>query len=213
MKKYISLLWAFMILNIAFALNLDDALNLSNEALKGSQATVWGFIQWGNEVTEDEIIASLHEKGITIHENWKDFMAEKSIRRDEAAKMLTLAVPYLPNWNNIKKADGISCSFEDQNLAWSDLRDILTQSCEKWLFKGSNGKFNPQSSITNAQLLTVLWRMLYGMQDESWEHYASKYISLLENAWYLENISIPQSQRDKVAQRGTLAKLLMRVIE
>ncbi|MBQ9553487.1 hypothetical protein IJU97_00530 [bacterium] len=48
-------------------------------------------------MTEDEIIASLHEKGITIHENWKDFMAEKSIRRDEAAKMLTLAVPYLPN--------------------------------------------------------------------------------------------------------------------
>ena len=55
--------------------------------------------------------------------------------------------------------------------------------------------------------------MLYWMQDESIGHYATKYATLLENDWYLENLSIPYSVRDKPAERWTLAKLLIRVIE
>jgi hypothetical protein len=43
--------------------------------------------------------------------------------------------------------------------------------------------------------------MLYGLQDESIGHYATKYVSLLEDDGYLENLSIPYSDRDKPAAR------------
>ena len=43
--------------------------------------------------------------------------------------------------------------------------------------------------------------------------FRDEYISLLEKDGYLDNISIPQSKRDNAAERGLLAKLLVRVIE
>ncbi|MBQ7616581.1 hypothetical protein IJS64_00940 [bacterium] len=52
--------------------------------------------------------------------------------------MLTLAVPYLPNGNKTSKASNVSCTFYDENAAWSDLKSIIKESCEKGLFKGSN---------------------------------------------------------------------------
>jgi len=214
MKKIIPLIILFFVcLSITFALDLQGALKSSDEALKNVTSNAGWFLQWGNEVTEDWIIKILHEKWITIHQDWTSFNPSRDIRRDEAAKMLTLAIPFLPNGNKTSKPKEVSCSFYDENVAWSDLKEVIKQSCEKGLFKWSNWKFNPEKSITNWQILTVLWRMLYGMQDESNGHYASKYISLLERDGYLDNISIPQSKRDNAAERGLLAKLLVRVIE
>lgn len=215
MNKTLSWFALFILLfgNFSFALDLQSALKLSNDALKTAISSTGSFVQWGNTTTEDWIISILHEKGITIHTDWNSFKPNNDIRRDEAAKMLTLAVPYLPNGNKTSKASNVSCTFYDENAAWSDLKSIIKESCEKGLFKGSNWKFNPEKSITNAQLLTVLWRMLYGMQDETKGHYASKYIALLEKDWYLDNISMPQSKWDVAAERGLLAKLVVRVIE
>ena len=192
-----------------YALDLSTAITQSEEALKWSTASSAWFIQEGDE---DTIIKSLHDKWITIHETRSNFKPNQDIRRDEAAKMLTLAVPYIQWWMKFESTNK-SCTFSDSDKAWSDLVDILKESCEKWLFKWSNWKFNPQNSITNGQILTVLWRMLYGMQDESIGHYATKYATLLEKDWYLENLSIPFSVRDQPAERWTLAKLLIRVIE
>ena len=211
MKIKLPILSFAILLSISsiYALDLSTAITQSEEALKWSTASSAWFIQEGDE---DTIIKSLHNKWITIHETRENFKPNQNIRRDEAAKMLTLAIPYISNPQNLK-AINTSCSFKDSDKAWSDLKDILVDSCEKWLFKWSNWYFNPQNSITNGQILTVLWRMLYGLQDESIGHYATKYVSLLEDDGYLENLSIPYSDRDKPAARWTLAKLLIRVLD
>jgi hypothetical protein len=49
--------------------------------------------------------------------------------------MLTLAIPFLPNGNKTSKPKEVSCSFYDENVAWSDLKEVIKQSCEKGLFK------------------------------------------------------------------------------
>ena len=97
MKKTLSWFALFILLfeNFSFALDLQSALKLSNDALKTAISSTGSFVQWGNETTEDWIISILHEKGITIHTDWNSFKPSNDIRRDEAAKMLTLAVPYL----------------------------------------------------------------------------------------------------------------------
>ena len=197
---------------VIHAMDLSSAITASEDALKSSITQTAGFIQPDSSESNDSIIETLHEKWITIHENRNDFKPNQNIRRDEAAKMLTLTIPFIPSPLN-KKLQNVSCDFKDSDKAWSDLKDILTESCEAWLFKWSNWFFNPQNSITNGQILTVLWRMLYGQQDESIGHYATKYISLLEADWYLEDIKIAFSERDMPAERWTLAKLLIRVIK
>lgn len=212
MKKILPIISfsALITISCAQALDLSSALTESDKALQNSTSQIAWFLQSGDAASNDLIIQSLHNKWITIYETRNDFKPNQNIRRDEAAKMLTLAVSEL--WTDLKSAN-VSCSFSDTDKAWKDLVDVLKESCEKWLFKWSNWKFNPQNSITNWQILTVLWRMLYGVQDESVGHYATKYVTLLENDWYLENLSIPFSERDKPAERWTLAKLLIRVIE
>ncbi len=195
----------------AQALELSSALTASDKALQASSSQTAWFLLPGDE-SNDAIIKTLHEKGITIHETRSNFNPNKDIRRDEAAKMLTLTIPYLNWWLKFEVPNN-SCSFSDSDKARTDLIDILKESCEKWLFKWSNWKFNPQNSITNWQILTVLWRMLYGFQDESIWHYATKYVTLLEEDWYLEWLDIPWSEWDKPAERWLLAKLLIRVIE
>lgn len=210
MKRFFWVIALCILLNTTFALDLQWALKLSEDALSKSLSSSWGFVQMGNEETEDAMISDLHKKGITIHTTWEAFKPYQSIRRDEAAKMLTLSIPYLSSSHLTAMT---SCEFSDANQAWDDLRDIIKQSCEKGLFKGSNGKFNPQSSITNGQILTVVWRMLYGMQDESEGHYAKKYIEKLENDGYLSNLWITESKWDSAAERGMLARLLARVLD
>ena len=214
MKKILPILSLSVIISTACAqaLDLSTAITASDNALQAATNQTAGFLQPGDAESDDAMIKTLHDKWITIHETRSNFKPNQDIRRDEAAKMLTLAVPYIQWWMKFESTNK-SCTFSDSDKAWLDLVDILKESCEKWLFKWSNWKFNPQNSITNGQILTVLWRMLYGMQDESIGHYATKYATLLENDWYLENLNIPWSERDKPAERWTLAKLLIRVIE
>ena len=211
MKKILPIVALFWVLsvNIALAFDLSSALTASENALSSMLSTnAWFVLDWN----EDSIIKSLHDKGITIHETRENYKPNQDIRRDEAAKMLTLAIPFI-SWGSKATVSNSTCTFSDSNLARADLRNILTESCKKWLFKWSNWQFRPGNSITNGQILTVLWRMLYWTQDESIGHYATKYVSLLEKDGYLENLTMPWSERDKPADRWTLAKLLVRVIE
>lgn len=214
MKKILPILSLSVIISTACAqaLDLSSAITASDNALKAANTETAWFIQPDSTESNDSIIKTLHEKWITIHETRDNYKPKQNIRRDEAAKMLTLTIPYLSNPKNLK-AINVSCSFKDSDKARSDLKNIISESCEKWLFKWSNWYFNPQNSITNGQILTVLWRMLYGLQDESIGHYATKYVSLLEADWYLDGLNMPWSERDKPAERWTIAKLLIRVIE
>lgn len=162
--------------------------------------------------SDDEIIAVLNEKWITIHVTWDDFKPNKTLRRDEAAKMLSIASSFTPNASKLKKAYA-SCNFKDINNSRADLIDVVQESCKKWLFKWSNGLFNPQNSITNAQVLTVIGRMIYWIQNESWEHYAEVYINKLLEDWYLSEMNLKREKWDSEAKRWDIAKILFKVIK
>lgn len=190
-----------------FALDLNFALTSSQQLLETN------LLSWTSSSQEkDKLILKLHEKGLTIHETWSAFSPDKTIRRDEAAKMLTLALEFLPQ--KIGFVEGKECSFSDADKARSDLRPLLLQSCEKGLFKGSKWLFKPDESITNGQIMTVLGRMLFGMQAETNGHYASTYVKLLEQKNYLPDAFLANEKNwDQVAKRATLAELLAKVLQ
>ena len=163
-----------------------------------------------SNLSNDWTIKLLNQKWITIHNTWNEFKPNQWLRRDEAAKMLGISNKYISNWINLANAS--SCSFNDLDNAWADLKDVIKESCKLWLFKGNNWKFNPSQSITNAQVLTVIGRMLYWMQDESWEHYAKAYIDKLTADWYLSVIKLDRNDWDKQAKRWDIAKILWLLI-
>ena len=171
----------------------------------------WTSNSTNKKLSNDEIIQMLNKKWITVRKNWEDFKPNKNIRRDEAAKMLSVSTKYLAKSAKLSAVG--SCIFNDLNDARADLRSVVKESCELWLFKWSNHKFNPSSSITNAQLLTVVWRMLYWMQDESGEHYAKVYIDKLKKDWYLSDMNLTRSMWDEYAKRWDIAKMLAKIIK
>ena len=211
MKKIlISFIGFFLGISSAYGatLSLDSAIKMSETLLANTAETI-GNISW--DAMNDALILQLHEKGLTIHKTRSEFKFDRNIRRDEAAKMLTLASAYLPQSPGFLKDK--TCSFADLDKARSDLQTIIVESCEKGLFKGAHGLFKPDQPISNGQLMTVLGRMLFGIQDESQGHYASNYVALLEKNSYLSGLNISaETTWNQDAKRGMLAQLLAKVL-
>lgn len=161
--------------------------------------------------TNNWVITLLNKRWITVHDTREAFKPNNSIRRDEAAKMLITAIPYLKNWNQLKSWKN-NCKFNDIDDARTDLQWSVRESCKLWIFNWSNNLFRPKDSITNAQLITVIWRMLYWKLDESWESYATPYYNRLKSDWLITNLKLNKSERDLPAKRWVVAKLLAAIM-
>ncbi len=166
------------------------------------------------EECEDEIdlaVKKLNEMWATKFSNSKDFMTDKNVRRDEAAKMFLK----FSEWAKIlptKKTD-LSCSFSDLDMAWSDIVPMIWQVCQYGLFKWSKGKFMPLDNITNWQAVIVLIRLVDGKKEEiDWVgHYAENYMKKADELWLLKDLWIKDvSTWDKPATRWLVAKILYR---
>lgn len=181
----------------------------------------WSFgnenLSWCTQVqvydksTNNGVITLLNRRWITVHDTRDAFKPNNSIRRDEAAKMIIAVIPYLKNGNQLKATKN-NCKFDDISDARTDLQWSVRESCKLWVFNWSNKLFKPKDSITNAQLLTVVWRMVYWKLDESWDSYATVYYNRLRADWYLSNVKISKSDWNYPAKRWTVAKLLAAVM-
>jgi hypothetical protein len=159
-------------------------------------------------------VSLLHEYEITSFDTVETFMPDQSIRRDEAAKMY---VNFAKNvqWASTTVETNPLCIFTDLHLWHSDLPDLMIESCNRNLFKGYLGAFMPTDSITNAQAVIVLVRMVDGEKIEPTnDHYATNYMSTAEDLGLLAGLPISsQSSWDLPATRATVAKLLYRARE
>lgn len=155
-------------------------------------------------------ITKLHGYWVTKFETPITFMSDKAIRRDEVLKMFFVFAKETKNLPDLDESR--ACSFSDLSTAHSDIVPMIAVACQHWLFKWSKGKFMPTDSITNAQAVIVLIRMIDWYKDEAnVSHYAENYISTAENKWLLKDLWISdKSQRDQKATRATVAKLLYR---
>lgn len=98
-----------------------------------------------------------------------DFKGKDYITREQAAKffytarLATHTDDELPTDVLSRKA---ACTFSDSKSIDPSLLPSVMNACYFGLMKGSAGKFNPKSTITLAEVATVLIRMQYGMQNE-----------------------------------------------
>ena len=118
-----------------------------------------------NKSEIEQAINWMYDKWLTVFNEPISFHAYNWLRRDEAAKffvkyakeVMGMIPDYSKQW----------CSFKDLDQAWSDLKDIIVESCQLWLFQWNKWKFMPTQQLTNAQAITVFMRLREWYKDES----------------------------------------------
>ena len=153
----------------------------------------------------DDAISWMYDNGLTIHEWQMTYKADSWLRRDEAAKFYVNFSKLLGKTTYVKTAS--QCKFSDINDSWSDLKDVVVESCKLGLFQWSKGKFTPKSQLTNAQAITVLVRLLAGNQSEAWQsHRANNYYTKANELGILESVAM--NSKDSIATRGNVGLII-----
>lgn len=179
----------------------DDRFLLTNKALN---SRLNGWI-----LTKDTTAAIdyLYQQKLTKYNTLQSFQSDNHLRRDEAAKFFSLfAKQVVKSTADTTKA----CSFKDLDEWHSDLIGDITVACQLGIFRGSNGYFNPTGSLTNAEALTVLMRIVYGpMSETDSEHRAKNYRQKAQSYGLTQWTLIDSMDYlDKPITRGDIARLL-----
>lgn len=139
----------------------------------------------------------IKELGITRFDQPDTYRINSTLRRDEAAKMITMFSQNI--WSTIDNTNETNCDFSDLQNAHSDLHSFITTSCTRKIFKWYNGAFMPTKSLTNGEFVAVLIRAIeWNNVDEEYAllskekvnhradnyHYLAKSNELLKNTIY-----------------------------
>jgi hypothetical protein len=81
----------------------------------------------------DDAITRAYTKKLTNYVATSDFKPDTTIRRDEASKFFVTFAKFVGKTSYT--VDAKQCQFSDLHNAWSDLKDIIIESCRLGIFK------------------------------------------------------------------------------
>lgn len=151
----------------------------------------------------------LFNQWLTKYNTETSFMANNSLRRDEAAAFFSrLANFVMGKLPDVNKAG--CTTFSDLDEGHTDLKAVMIQSCQLGLFKGTQGAFLPTKSLTNAEAIAVLVRLINGYESEQTDgHRAKNYFLLAQKMGVLKWLAGNDSTKlDKPITRWDVAKML-----
>lgn len=147
----------------------------------------------------DKALYRMFNNGLTKYDTLSGYRPDDQLLREEAAKIIGQAYDLLGFEKEIKNTD---CSFSDSESFDPSLAPFIASTCSYWVFKGNDGKFLPQKSLTKAEALTVLIRILEGKSSSQafepwWTVYfiKAKEISLTEETEVL-SLDRPITRRE-----------------
>ena len=100
------------------------------------------------------------ENDVTSMPTYSAFMPESNVTREAAAKFLVAGADAL----GISMDSDQDCEYEDLDDADQSLTDYIIEGCAMGLFK-AQANFNAKQTMTRGQALTVIARMVHGMDD------------------------------------------------
>lgn len=138
------------------------AQDVSPTTARANDVITWGFT-----------------KGITSFSNAETFRSNDPLRRDEAAKFFLEFIDIIGE--NRATAWTKCSSYYDENKAWDDLVPYLINACKEGVLKGNGRYFMPDKHLSNAEVVTVVIRMLVGDQSEPNDyHWATNYYAMAQ---------------------------------
>jgi len=164
------------------------------------------FISQATTTPLDDVISWMHSNALTQYTNTIAFWANRQIRRDEAAKLFS---QFAKNILKIKTTVTSSvCTALTDVASTNTMRNYVLNACNKWYLQWSNGKFYPKASLSNAQAIATIIRMLEWTQDESWASWSDAYYTRADALWLLSGLNL--TNKSTPITRGILALLLYR---
>ena len=121
-----------------------------------------------------EVISRMYDNWLSLYSTPATFKPDNNIRRDEAAKFITIFAYAMLNqqWKESPEC----YTFNDINKV-NSLQTYIIQSCELWYMKWANNKFDPTGNLTNEQAIAIIirandWRLEEPKSDRSKNYYA-----------------------------------------
>ena len=155
----------------------------------------------------------MKEKGLSSTANSvSEYDPMGTVKREAAAKLFTnLAKNVFGMTPDVTK----NCSFVDLNEAREEFRSYIIESCQLWIFKGTeDGYFLPKQVLKKHQFLTVLARIIkndptiepeqaFNMLKEEWITKEGSYADTIRNVSRIELAMLFQRATEKYAEDTT----------
>ena len=138
-----------------------------------STVQTWWLLTWSEF---QQALSRMFANGLTRYSDETEYRPDDFLTREEATKIIGQAYTVLGYAQTEKNQ---SCTFADSTTFEQTLSGFILDTCKRWLFKGSNGKFMPKNSITRPEIMAVLIRMFEGKtspesQNPRWGDYYLK---------------------------------------
>lgn len=155
------------------------------------ESYVVGSCDQQSSLTDDQLVAWAHTKGITSFDNAEDFLFDDLVRRQQASKMIVNFAQSILWEDAFTVVKNDNCDFVDSLDFESTLVSSIKVACEQGVFKwdDSDGwlKFYPHSEFTRWQALAVLMRVINGSLSETISPWYKNYITKATDLWYLSS--------------------------
>ena len=117
--------------------------------------SLYAELEWWEEI--DKALYWMYNNGLTKYDNLQEYRPDDPLLREEAAKIIGQAYNILWYPKEIKNNE---CSFSDEAQFDPSLASYVKDTCSYWIFRWSNWSFLAQKSLSKAEALTVLIRIL-----------------------------------------------------
>lgn len=123
-------------------------------------------------------LAWMYKNWLTMYNTTWEYRMYDLLTREEAAKMIWQAYSTFGLDTSITKNN--SCTFSDASSFNPTLVTHIANVCKRWLFQWANWEYLPKESLSKAQAMAVLirmieWKMSYELQTPWREQYYKKW--------------------------------------
>lgn len=154
----------------------------------------------------DKALYWMFHNWLTKYEDLSWYRPDDPLLREEAAKIIGQAYDILWYPKEIKNTE---CSFADSDTFDPSLSSYIQSTCSYWIFRWSNWSFLAQKSLSKAESLTVLIRILeWALSSEDFNPWWTLYFVKAKNV-SLSNESDVNSL-DRPITRREIALLIYR---
>lgn len=130
----------------------------------------------------DQALKFAYQFGITKYNNLTNFKSETLVTREQVSKMMLQFAKAMSRTNAKSTFD---CAFTDLNITDPTLTNYITDACNQGMIKWWANAFHPQNTVTQAQAITMLMRVVDGIKiepEQRWTPYEQYAIS----QWYIK---------------------------
>ena len=161
-------------------------------------------LEWGEEI--DKALYWMYNNGLTKYDTLSGYRPDDPLLREEAAKIIGQAYDILGYSKEVKNN---SCSFSDADTFDPSLASYIADTCAYWIFRWSNGNFLAHKSLSKAEALTVLIRILeWGLSSEEFNPWWTLYFVKAKNISLTNEADV--NSLDRPITRREIALLMYR---